>query len=165
MDFAELQRTFKRLNPQVLRLWRWHLGWLMSAVPPLSGKTMVLTHVGRTSGLRRHTPLNYAVLEGDVWCTTLEQAQWLRNVRANPEVDVWLPLRRPRRGRAEIRPVDEPHLDRLRAVLLASGFAAGRFAGLHPRRDPDAVLLAACADYRLVRIVRAGVVPRHERGV
>lgn len=163
MDFDELQRTFKRLNPNVLRLWRWHLGWAMSIVPPLSGKTMVIGHVGRTSGLRRQTPLNYAVLEGDVWCTTHERAQWLRNVRASPEVTVWLPLRRPRRGHAEILPADETRVDRLRAVLLASGFAAWHFAGLHPRRDSDAVLLAECRDYRLVRIVRGDPVPRSER--
>ncbi|GEN81176.1 nitroreductase/quinone reductase family protein [Actinotalea fermentans] len=165
LDFDQLQRTFKRLNPQVLRLWRWHLGWTMSVVPPLTGKTMVLGNVGRKSGQRRHTPLNYAVLEGDVWCTTHERAQWLRNIAADPDVTVWLPLRRPRRGRAEILPADEAHVDRLRAVLLASGFAAGRFAGLHPRRDSDADLLAQCRGYRLVRIVRAGPVPRSERGV
>lgn len=162
-SFDELQQNFRRLNPNVLRLWRWHLGWVMSAVPPLSGKTMVVTHVGRTSGLPRQTPLNYAVLDGDVWCTTHERSQWLRNVQANPEVSVWLPLRRPRRGRAEVLPVDETRVDRLRAVLLASGFAAAYFGGLHPRRDTDAALLAGCADYRLVRIVRAGVVPRSGR--
>ncbi len=165
MEFDELQRTFKRLNPNVLRLWRWHVGWMMSAVPPLTGKTMVVSHTGRTSGLRRQTPLNYAVLEGDVWCTTNARAQWLRNVEANPEVTVWLPLRRPRRGRAEDFPVDEARVDRLRAVLLASGFAAGRFGGLHPRRDTDAELLAQCAEYRLVRVVRGDVVPRAERGI
>jgi deazaflavin-dependent oxidoreductase (nitroreductase family) len=163
MEFEELQRTFKRLNPNVLRLWRWHVGWMMSAVPPLTGKTMVVSHVGRTSGLRRQTPLNYAVLEGDVWCTTNVRSQWLRNVEANPEVTVWLPLRRPRRGRATILPVDEAHVDRLRAVLLASGFAAERFGGLHPRRDTDAELLAQCTEYRLVRIDRGAVVPRAER--
>ena len=138
MEFEELRATFKRLNPDVLRMWRWHVGWMMSAVPPLTGRTMVVSHVGRTSGLRRHTPLNYAVLEGDVWCTTHERSQWLRNVRANPDVTVWLPLRRPRRGRAEIWPVDEARVDRLRAVLLASGFAAARFGGLHPRLPASA---------------------------
>lgn len=163
MEFDELQRTFKRLNPNVLRLWRWHVGWMMSALPPLTGKTMVVSHVGRTSGLRRQTPLNYAVLEGDVWCTTNVRAQWLRNVEANPEVTVWLPLRRPRRGHAEILPVGEARVDRLRSVLLASGFAAERFGGLHPRRDTDAELLAQCTEYRLVRIVRGDVVPRAER--
>ncbi len=165
MAFDELQRTFKRLNPNVLRLWRWHLGWAMSVVPPITGTTMVVTHVGRTSGLRRQTPLNYAVLEGDVWCTTHERAQWLRNVGANPDVTVWLPLRRPRRGRAEILPVDDAHVDRLRAVLLASGFAAGHFAGLNPRLDSDTVLLAESRDYRLVRIRRGEVAPRSARGI
>lgn len=165
MEFEELQRTFRRLNPDVLRLWRAHLGWAMSAVPPLTGRTMVVTQVGRRSGLPRHTPLNYAVLEGDVWCTTHERALWLRNVEANPEVTVWLPLRRPRRGHAEIWPVDDARVDRLRAVLLSSGFAAGRFGGIHPRRDSDATLLAECEPYRLVRIVRGDVVPRAQRGI
>lgn len=162
-DIASLRTTFRRLNPHVLRLWRWHLGWTMSVVPPVTGKVMVVGQVGRKSGLRRHTPLNYAVLDGDVWCTTHEVALWLRNVEANPDVTVWLPLRRPRRATAEILPVDASQVDRLRAVLKASGFAAGAFAGLHPRRDPDDVLLTGCEGYRLVRFRLGDVVPRSER--
>lgn len=165
-DIDELRKTFRRLNPRVLRLWRWHLGWTMSIVPPLTGKVMVVGQIGRKSGLRRHTPLNYALIDGDVWCTTNEVSLWLRNVEASPgDVTVWLPLRRPRHATAEILPVDASQVDRLRTVLKASGFAAGAFAGLHPRRDPDEVLLAGCEGYRLVRFRRGDVVPRAERGV
>lgn len=163
-DVDQLRQSFARLNPHVLRLWRAHLGWTMSLVPPLSGKVMVVGHTGRRTGLRRHTPLTYAVIDGDVWCTTHEAAQWLRNVEADPHVTVWLPLRRPRRAVAEILPVDASRVDRLRTVLKASGFAAGYYAGLHPRRDPDDVLLAGCEGYRLVRLTRGEVVPRGERG-
>ena len=161
--FAELQQTFRRVNPHVLRMWRWHLGWLMSAIPPVSGKTMVVTHIGRKSGRRLQTPVNYAVIDDVVWCTTNDRAQWLQNVRANPDVEVWLPLRRPRHGVAEVLPLDATNVDKYRAVLIASGFAASRFAGISPRTTSDADLLERGADYRLLRITRGAVVPRSAR--
>lgn len=164
MSFSELQATFRRVNPHVLRMWRWHLGWMMSAFPPVSGKTMVVTHRGRKSGRRLQTPVNYAVIEGDVWCTTNDRAQWLQNVRANPDVEVWLPLRRPRRGVAEVLPLDAEHVSQYRAVLIASGFAASRFGGIKPRRASDADLLERGADYRLLRITRGHRVLRRRGG-
>lgn len=162
-DFADLAETFRRLNPHVLRLWRWHLGWVMSIVPPVSGKILLLTHTGRKTGRRLHTPANYAVIDGDVWCTTHAQAQWLRNIQANPDVAVWLPLRRPRSAVAETMPVDRAHVGQLRRVLVNSGFAAATFAGIHPRRESDDELLRTCAEYHLLRLRRGDVVPRAER--
>jgi len=162
-SFAELQQTFRRVNPHVLRMWRWHVGWLMSAVPPVTGKTLVVTHTGRKSGLRRRTPANYAVIDGDVWCTTNARADWLRNIEADPEVEVWLPLRRPRSAVAEVLPVDAAHVPQYRAVLIASGFAAARFAGIRPRRATAEQLLANGAESRLLRITRGAVVPRSAR--
>jgi hypothetical protein len=44
----------------------------------------------------------------------------------------------------------------LRQVLIASGFAAPAFGGIHPRKATDAELLGACAGYHLFRIHRTG---------
>ena len=162
--FRELQQTFRRVNPHVLRLWRWHLGWVMSVFPPVSGKIAVLTHTGRKSGLRRQTPLNYAVIDGDVWLTGNRAAEWVRNVQADPDVEVWLPLRRPRTGVVvEHLPVDDAHVEQYRRVLLASGFAATAFAGIRPRRASVAELLAHGAEYHLLRMHRGEPVPRSRR--
>lgn len=160
MSFGELQKTFKRVNPHVLRMWRWHLGWLMSAFPPVTGKTMVVTHTGRKSGRRLQTPVNYAVIDGAAWCTTNQRAQWLANVRAAPDVEVWLPLRRPRAGVAEVMALDAEHVRQYRTVLIASGFAASRFGGIKPRRTSDADLLERGSEYVLMRITRGDRVPR-----
>lgn len=162
MDFTELQRTFRRINPHVLDMFRWRLGWVLSSFPPLTGKIMLLTHTGRRSGRRMRVPVNYAVIDGEVWVTTNQAAQWLRNIRAHPEVEVWLPLRRPRHGVAETMPLDAGHLDQYRRILRNSGFAAARYGGLS-RRDSDDVLLAKGAEYHLLRIRRGAVVPRGAR--
>ena len=59
----------------------------------LSGQIMVLTHTGRKSGLRRRTPVNYALVDGEVYCTAGfgQISDWYRNILANPQVEVWLP--------------------------------------------------------------------------
>ena len=159
--FRELQQTFRRMNPHVLRMWRWHLGWVMSIFPPVSGKIAVLTHTGRKSGLRRQTPLNYAVIDGDVWLTGNRAAEWVRNVEADPDVEVWLPLRRPRTGVVvENVPVDAAHVEQYRRVLVAAGFAAVAFAGIRPRRATVEQLLENGAEYHVLRIRRGEPVPR-----
>ena len=53
---------------------------------------MVVGHTGRKSGLRHQTPVNYAQVNGDVYCTAClgSRRDWYRNLLANPEVEVWL---------------------------------------------------------------------------
>ncbi len=54
---------------------------------------MVLTHTGRTSGRTYRTPVNFALMGGELYCTAGygRKADWYRNIAANPEVEVWLP--------------------------------------------------------------------------
>ena len=100
----------------------------------------------------RQTPVNYAQVNGDVYCTAGfgPRSDWYRNLLANPEVEVWLPNGR-RTGRAEDVSGCEQHLHLLRQVLIASGFAA-RLAGINPHSISDEELQQLAADYRLVRI-------------
>ena len=54
---------------------------------------MVLSHTGRRTGRQRRTPLNYLQRDG-VICAVAgfgPATDWYRNVRANPQVVVWLP--------------------------------------------------------------------------
>lgn len=78
-------------------------------------------------------------------------SDWYRNVRADPHVLVWLPARR-FAGIAEDISDDPQRLALLRAVLLASGFAAPA-AGIPVRRLGDAELARLTAHYRVLRIV------------
>ncbi len=79
-----LARTLYRLP---IKLYRLHLGWL------LMGHFLLLTHVGRKSGLPRQTLLEvllhdkardvYYVLAG--WG---EQSDWVKNIEKTPQVTI-----------------------------------------------------------------------------
>lgn len=115
---------------------------------------MVLTHTGRKSGQRRRTPLNYAIVEGELYCTAGfgPATDWYRNMMIHPRVEVWLPEGW-WEGIAEDISETNERLPILRQVLIASGFAAP-LAGIYPHTMTDEELHAASAAYRLVHIRR-----------
>lgn len=84
----QLQRLFRYGNRFMLLLWR--LGSYGNS--PAINQVMALTHHGRKSGRRYRTPLNYAVVAGAIYCTAGfgRHSDWYRNLRANPQVEVWL---------------------------------------------------------------------------
>ncbi len=149
-----LRQMFKRFNRFMLLLWRLGLGLWVNTWPEVGGRIMVITHTGRKTGIQRRTPVNYAIVDGEVYCTagfgTI--SDWYRNIRANPEVEVWLPDGW-WAGVAEEVTDSEARLPLLRQVLIGSGFAA-RVAGIDPITMTDAELEAATASYRLIHIKR-----------
>jgi deazaflavin-dependent oxidoreductase (nitroreductase family) len=156
---AVARRGFKYLNRFMLLMWRLGLQrWGMSN--QYLGYIMVITHIGRKSGLARRTPVNYALIDGEFYCVAGfgAIADWYRNLVANPRVEVWLPESW-WEGMAEdvsTWPAAR-QLPLLRQVLINSGFAAYA-AGLDPRKMSDAELAKATAEYKLVRIHRT--IPR-----
>jgi deazaflavin-dependent oxidoreductase (nitroreductase family) len=146
---------FRHLNRFMLVLWRLGLGGWVNGWPSVGGRILVLTHVGRRTGIRRRTPLNYAIVDGDVYCTAGfgSGSDWYRNVLANPEVEIWLPDGW-WAGTASDLSDSESRIELLRKVLIGSGFAAW-LAGIRPRTDPDEKLAASTAAYRLLRIRRS----------
>lgn len=149
-----LRQSFKRFNPFMVALFRLGLAPMVNAWPAAGGRIMVLTHIGRKTGRVRRTPVNYELAGGDVYCLAGfgRGADWYRNVLAQPAVEVWLPEGW-WAGEAEDASDAPDRVALLRAVLLASGFAAPA-AGLDPRTMSDAALAAATAEYRLIRIRR-----------
>jgi deazaflavin-dependent oxidoreductase (nitroreductase family) len=148
-----LRQGFKWLNRYMVIHWRLGLGPIANRAD-LSGCIMVLVHTGRKSGLVRRTPVNYALIEGDVYCAAGfgSSADWYRNVLATPAVELWLPSGWFAGSAADV--TDLPPAEKaaiLRQVLINSGFAA-RMAGIDAARMSDAALLTATAGYRLVRI-------------
>jgi deazaflavin-dependent oxidoreductase (nitroreductase family) len=145
-----LRQAFKAFNRFMLLLWRLGLGSYGNS--PRTSQVMVLTHTGRKSGLRRRTPVNFARVDGDIFCSAGfgPRTDWYRNILADPQVEVWLPDGW-WAGRAEDVSEDPQRLSWLRQVLVASGFAASVF-GVDPQRITDEQLQALSADYRLVRI-------------
>jgi deazaflavin-dependent oxidoreductase (nitroreductase family) len=151
--YAEMLRQgFKHFNRFMLWMWRLGLGSWLNMAPALLGRYLVIVHTGRKTGLRRFTPVNYARIDGAIYCTAGfgQQSDWYRNIQANPAVEVWLPNGWWTATAEEAS--DEPgRVDRLRAVLFGSGFVAPLME-VDPRRLHDAALDQATRDYRLVRL-------------
>jgi deazaflavin-dependent oxidoreductase (nitroreductase family) len=150
-----LRQAFKVLNRFMMLLWRLGLGGLVNAWPSVGGRIMVLTHTGRKTGLRRRTPVNYAIIGGDVYCTAGfgSVSDWYRNIKADPTVEVWLPDGWWAGTAEEVSGGEEDHLAHMRQVLIGSGFAA-LAAGINPHTMTDAELERATNDYHLIRIRR-----------
>lgn len=149
-----LRQAFKLFNTFMVFMWKMGLGKWMNAWPQATGQFMVIRHTGRKSGRERLALVNFARVDGDVYCTAGFGAvsDWYRNILKNPEVELWLP-----EGRLRARAVDVSASPRraelLRAVLIGSGPAAP-FFGVDPKKLSDAELLAKTADYRIIRFER-----------
>ncbi len=146
-----LRQGFKYFNRFMVFWWRLGMGPYFNR-PELSGSIMVITHTGRKSGLQRRTPVNYALLDGEVYCTAGFGAgtDWYRNIMANPQVEVWLPEGW-YEGVAEDISDDPDRPFYMRQVLIGSGFAA-RAAGIDPVKMSNEELAPLTQSYRLVRI-------------
>lgn len=148
-----LRKGFRSFNKFMLLLFRLGLGSYGNGTR-WGGWIMVLSQRGRKTGLLRRTPLNYALVDGDVYCLAGfgAQADWYRNVLATPEVEVWL-LEGRWAGIAEDVSDHPQRLELLRKVLVASGFASYA-AGIDPIKLDDESLDTLTQNYRLVRIRR-----------
>ena len=150
----QLRQGFKYFNRFMLLMWRLGLGSILNMGPAMAGRYMVITHTGRKSGLKRRTPVNYAVVDDEVYCTAGfgSVSDWYRNLIANPQVEVWLPDGW-YAGMAEEVTQPEARLPLLRAVLIGSGFAA-LAAGVDPTKMTDEELDAVTKEYRLIHVRR-----------
>jgi deazaflavin-dependent oxidoreductase (nitroreductase family) len=151
----QLRQGFRKyLNPFMLGMWRLGLGAWFNAWPEVSGRVMVITHTGRKTGRPRRTPVNFAMVDDELYCLAAfgGVSDWYRNMLANPHVEVWLPdgwwV-----GAAEDVSDCKERLPLVRQVMIGSGFAA-RVAGLNPYTMSDEDLEKATATYRLVHIRR-----------
>jgi deazaflavin-dependent oxidoreductase (nitroreductase family) len=93
--YRGLRNGFRVLNRYfMVPAFRSGLGAAM--VTPPSGYIMVLSTIGHKSGKLRHTPVNYALIDGDVCCIAGfgEVAHWAKNLAAIPEAEVQLPAGR-----------------------------------------------------------------------
>ena len=151
----KLRYFFKYLNKFMIWMWRLGLGGMMNIWPDVFGRIMVITHTGRKSGRRYQTPVNYTIIDGDIYCTAGfgKDADWFRNMLSNPQVEVWLPHSWWLGVSEDVSEVEQ-RLTILREVLIASGFAAYA-AGINPRKMSDQTLNKVTASYRLIRIQRA----------
>ncbi len=160
---AILRRMFQFFNRFMLLMWRLDMAWWFTVAPRYTGNIMVLNHTGRKSGLPRRTPLNYALVNGELYCTSGFGAisHWYQNIIETPRVEVWLPDGR-WVGTAEDISQQANALELLRQVLIGSGFAAFA-AGINPYKISDAELSIIARDYRVIYIRRAETVTSAKR--
>ena len=120
---------------------------------PLGGWQCLVTTIGRTSGLRRDTPLGYIVMDGAAWVMAGygPRTQWYRNVLAEPRVDLRLPGRRPFAALAE--EASDPDL-RARVIppLCRSMALPGVMIGCVPATSTDERILDCVSWVPLLRI-------------
>ncbi|MAG37498.1 MAG: hypothetical protein CL878_14780 [Dehalococcoidia bacterium] len=153
---ARLRRAFKLLNRFImLPLWRLGLGGWVNCWPSVGGRIMVIAHTGRKTGRRRRTPVNYACIDGEVYCLSGfgGGSDWYRNIQVRPEVEVWLPDGWWAGVAKDVTDTTDQRLLLLRQVLIGSGFAA-YLAGINPHTLTDQALDSATATYRLLHIRR-----------
>ena len=145
-----LRKLFHKMNR--FMVWMWKMGWgrMINLWPAGFGRIMVIKHRGRKSGKEYLTPVNYALVDGEIYCTAGfgSISDWYRNMLVFPRVELWLPEGKRIACAEEVS--DSPQrVFLLRQVMIASGFAAPLF-GMDPKKLNDEQLDAMSRDYRLV---------------
>jgi deazaflavin-dependent oxidoreductase (nitroreductase family) len=120
---------------------------------PLTGCQLLLTTIGRASGLPRPTPLGYLVADGAAWVLAGygPGTLWYRNLLIEPRVEVLLPGRPPLAARAE--GVADPAIRaRIIPPLVRSMRVPGAMIGCDPGTASDDRILELTAWVPLVRL-------------
>ncbi len=148
-----LRRVFHAMNPFIVFMLRIGLGWTMNIMPSVSGRIMVIKHRGRKSGKKYLTPVNYALVDGEVYCTAGfgSVSDWYKNIMANPQVVLRLPEGK-RKARAEDVTDSPRRVFLMRQVIIGPGFAGPLF-GVNQRKLNDEQLDAVTKEYRLVHFI------------
>jgi deazaflavin-dependent oxidoreductase (nitroreductase family) len=150
----KLRKIFRQMNKFMLLMWRLGMGKWFGMWPEGWGQIMVITHKGRVTGKEHRTPVNFAIVNGEVYCTAGfgKIADWYKNILADPKVEIWLPESW-WDGTAKDVTGSEYHLEIMRAVIKASGFAGPLF-GVDPRVLDDEALEKITRSYKLIHIQR-----------
>lgn len=125
---------------------------------PITGYMAILRTRGRTSGVVREAPLGYVISEGAVyvWAGFGPETQWLRNIEADPRVEVVLPGRS-FSGLAEVVADPAERLRAGRALTTALGVIGMATLGVNPRTASDEELSRRTEGLPLVRIRPTGI--------
>jgi deazaflavin-dependent oxidoreductase (nitroreductase family) len=156
MESRAVRRAFRLFNKSfMVPAYRLGLGAFISN--PFSGYMMVLKTTGRRTGRVRYTPVNYALMNGCAYCLAGwgMQADWYRNVKAQPRIEAILPAGTLAGVVEEVRDPDEC-LRAQRQILKNAGFA-GFFFGFNPFTTSDEELRQKCEGIPVLRIRPAGI--------
>jgi hypothetical protein len=150
-----LRKVFRAGNQFMVFIWKIGLGKAINIWPAGFGRIMVIKHRGRRSGREYLTPVNYAIVDGEIYCTAGfgSISDWYRNILTYPGVELWLPDGRCIACAEDIS--NSPNrLFLLRQVIIASGFAGPLF-GVNPKKLSDEDFGKVSKNYRLVHFTLA----------
>lgn len=153
-----LRRIFRLLN-KAFMVPVFRMGWGVFVGNPLSGYIMVLKTIGRKTGLVRYAPVNYAILDGKIYCLSGfgKLSHWYKNLQAQPQIDLILPSVTLSGEAATVTEPDE-WLTAARQILKNSGFAAF-LAGYNAWTISDEDLREKGGEMIVIRITPNGVLP------
>ena len=150
-QLKNLRRVFHAMNHFMVFMWKIGMGKLLNSWPAVGGRIMVIRHHGRKSGKEYLTPVNYAIVDNEIYCMAGfgSGTDWYRNILANPDIQLWLPQGK---RRAHARDVsNSPCRVRLvREITIASGLA-GPLLGVDQRKLTDEQLANIAKDYCIIR--------------
>jgi deazaflavin-dependent oxidoreductase (nitroreductase family) len=159
-QWGTTDRAMRRVFGVLNRYWwvpimRSGLGPLFAT--PIGGYIMLLRTTGRKSGKKRYAPLDYAIIDGAVYCLAGfgTGTHWYRNIGADPRVEVILPGGS-FAGVAEKVTDDAERVRALRQVGIAGGIP-GFGLGVNPRTASDEALREHGATVPVVRIRPTGI--------
>jgi len=152
-----LRRIFRILNKYfMVPAFRWGFGPFVGN--PVSGYIMVLKTIGCKTGLVRYAPVNYAILDGKIYCLSGfgKIAHWYKNLQANPQLDVILPSATLSGQAATV--TDQAEWLRAARQILKNGGFAGFLAGFNAWTISDEDLLEKGSEMIVIRITPNGVI-------
>ena len=152
--FIRYQPMFlKLIDPVVVTLWRLGLGRLFNLWPTVSGRIMVMKHFDHKNGIQIFTPMNFIERDNIIYCTDQrgQISDWVQNIMANPQVEVWLPDGW-YAGQADLVDPSTDRLSLLRSFLVENPIFF-RISGIDPQSE-DREFESAVENYPLARIMR-----------
>ncbi len=151
-----LRRFFRVLNKYfMVPMFRLGLGPLVGN--PITGYIMVLKTVGSKTGKRRYAPVNYAILDGEIYCLSGfgKLAHWVTNLVVQPQIEMILPSGT-LSGRAATVTDADVWLRATRQILKNGGFA-GFLAGYNAFTISDEDLRSKGEEMVVIRITPDGL--------
>ncbi len=155
-QMKNLRRVFHAMNYFMVFMWKIGMGRLINCWPAVMGRIMIIQHRGRKSGRQYLTPVNYAIVENEIYSAAGfgPGTDWYRNILADPCPELWLP-----QGRQRARAIDVSDSPRrvalLREITIASGLA-GPFLGVDQRKLTNEQMAAIGKNYRLIHFKLEG---------
>jgi deazaflavin-dependent oxidoreductase (nitroreductase family) len=156
-DNMDIVRRIFRIFNKIFMVPMIRLGFAPLLGNPITGYIMLIKTIGRKSGITRLTPVNYAIIDGYIYCISGfgRRSHWYLNLQADPRVELVLPGGAFTVKAEEVKEVGEA-LRAIKQILRNAGFA-GFFEGYNPYTSSDEKLMATLDHSPVLRLQPVGI--------